>query len=216
MSVQSTEPISSPASFDGKSQLFDQLASLMAMQEQLQKQVEDYFREVRNRLDSIEDRIIDAKQDTTETNTGPNTEWEAKKQAIYEEHGMVVDDAAQTQPETTSKPKETAGNHFHGSGEDIRAEVDFDSMKATNADHTEIEQLKQQLHEKLRLAEMELSISRAKIIQETAQLEDQRHELEKMASQTTPPTPRSKDGKKPSMLDRLSRHMIPVRKSNQV
>ncbi len=215
MSVQSTEPISSPESFDGKSQLFDQLASLMGMQEQLQKQVEDYFREVRNRLDSIEDRIIDAKQDTTETNTSPNTEWEAKKQAIYEEHGMVADDAARTQPETTSRPKETAGNHSLGSGADIPAEVDFDSMKATDADHTEIEQLKQQLHEKLRLAEMELSISRAKIIQETAQLEDQRHELEKMASQITPPTPSSKDGKKPSMLDRLSRHMIPVRKSNQ-
>ncbi len=215
MSAQSTEPISSPESFDGKSQLFDQLASLMGMQEQLQKQVEDYFREVRNRLDSIEDRIIDAKQDTTETNTSTNTEWEAKKQAIYEEHGMVADDAARTQPETTSRPKETAGNHSLGSGADIPAEVDFDSMKATDADHTEIEQLKQQLHEKLRLAEMELSISRAKIIQETAQLEDQRHELEKMASQITPPTPSSKDGKKPSMLDRLSRHMIPVRKSNQ-
>lgn len=215
MSAQSTESISSPESFDGKSQLFDQLASLMAMQEQLQKQVEDYFREVRNRLDSIEDRIIDAKQDTTETNTSPNTEWEAKKQAIYEEHGMVADDAARTQPEPTSRPKETAGNHSLGSGADIPAEVDFDSMKATDADHTEIEQLKQQLHEKLRLAEMELSISRAKIIQETAQLEDQRHELEKMASQITPLTPSSKDGKKPSMLDRLSRHMIPVRKSNQ-
>jgi hypothetical protein len=214
MSAQSTESISSPESFDGKSQLFDQLASLMAMQEQLQKQVEDYFREVRNRLDSIEDRIIDAKQDTTETNASPNTEWEAKKQAIYEEHGMVADDAARTQPEPTSRPKETAGNHSHGSGEDIQAEVDFDSMKATDADHTEIEQLKQQLHEKLRLAEMELSISRAKIIQETAQLADQRHELEKMAAQMTPPTPSSKDGKKPSMLDRLSRHMIPVRKSN--
>lgn len=214
MSVQSTEPLSSPESFDGKSQLFDQLASLMAMQEQLQKQAEDYFHEVRNRLDSIEDRIINVKQDTTEASTGPNTDWEAKKQAIYEEHGMVVDGAARTQREPTSRSTETTDNS-HGSGEDIQAEVDFDSMKATDADHTEIERLKAELHEKLRLAEMELSISRAKIIQETAQLEDQRHELEKLAAQITPPTPSPKNGKKPSMLDRLSRHMIPVRKSNQ-
>jgi len=214
MSVHSTEPMSSPESFDEKSQLFDQLASLMAMQEQLQKQVEDYFHEVRKRLDSIEGRIINAKQDSTETSTSPNTNWEAKKQAIYEEHGMVVDGAAGTQLEPTSRSTETADNS-HGSGEDTLVKVDFDCTKATDADHTEIERLKEELHEKLRLAEMELSISRAKIIQETAQLEDQRHELEKLAAQITPPTPSPKNGKKPSMLDRLSRHMIPVRKSNQ-
>ena len=86
------------------------------------------------------------------------------------------------------------------------------SLEINEVDHQEIERLKTELHEKLRLAEMELSVGRAKIIQETAQLEDQRHELEKLAAQIPEP-PKTQENKKRSVLDRLSRHMIPVCKS---
>lgn len=215
MSVQSTEPISSPESFDGKSRLFDQVTSLMAMQEQHQKQVEEHFREVRVRLESMEELMNVVRQDGRETCNGAETDWEAKKRAVYEEHGMVVEGTTKTQEEHPAKPSITRCDDSVADGKDNMVGNDLDSMKVSDADRNEIERLKEELHEKLRLAEMELSISRAKIAQETAQLEDQRHELEKLSSHVVPQTPGTKEGKKSSMLDRLSRHMIPSRKSDQ-
>lgn len=193
-------------------QVTQQLSSLIALQETFKQEVEDRFREILERIETMGQRITSEAPVPTEMPTAPSMDWEAKKQAIYMEHGMTVDRADGDGVETTSVYGTAQEARPDGQADQAGSPGHFDAMALSDADHQAVEQLKAELHEKLRAAEVELSISRAKIAQETAQLEERRHELENLAAQADPSTAPRTDGKKPSMLERLSLHMLPARK----
>ncbi|MCH2181161.1 MAG: hypothetical protein MK108_04065 [Mariniblastus sp.] len=212
MSASTTETVLPADLIEADSTLTRQLSSLLTLQESLSKEVEDRFHEILKRLEAIEQQITREIPVPSEAEVVPSLDWEAKKQAIYQEHGMTADRTVENGTEPTSvygvaeedPPKSRVGQPGFS--------TDFDSMAIPDEDRQEVERLKAELHEKLRAAEVELSISRAKIVQETAQLEEKRHELEKLAAQIEPSAMSPAEGKKTSMLDRLSRHMLPARK----
>ena len=208
MSVEYTEPISHA----GNHALMDQLASLVTMQEQLGRRMEERFDELFGRLTTLENQCSESQTSDHDTASPPSLDWEAKKRAIYKEHAMADEVSDLIRPTPSSELTQAVNDTRNELDEIHQCDNLNGSLEINEVDHQEIERLKTELHEKLRLAEMELSVSRAKIIQETAQLEDQRHELEKLAAQIPEP-PNTQENKKRSVLDRLSRHMIPVRKS---
>ncbi len=177
--------------------------------------VEDRFHEILERLAVMEQRFAQHPSVPAQDQAVPSLDWEAKKQAIYQEHGMMGDRPEQNESEPTSGYGAAEEDGPKSRGDHPGFSADLDTMAIPDKDRQEIERLKAELHEQLREAEVELSISRAKIVQETAQLEEKRHELEKLAAQTIEPSSASPaEGKKPHLLDRLSRHMLPARKSS--
>ena len=83
------------------------------------------------------------------------------------------------------------------------------------ADAEAIENLKEELTSKLRDAEVEFSINRAKLSQLKAELDDRQVELERRTAALEEKYGDSGSGKKPGFLDRLTRHLS-LRKSREL
>ena len=219
MSPQSNDQSAISDSMDGDIPNFDQLASLIRMQEQLQKQFQDGFREILDRLSFIESQVAQPSKASDRGGPPPAMDWEAKKQAIYAEHGMPNPASHNTAAEAHVSDSNTrdgdmppqrfnAANHPCLTSEAGPSESSTSKTRTLDAETlNQVNELKSELHEKLRMAELDLSIGRAKIIQETALLEEQRRELEKTTPTPSQITRGATDEKKPSILDRLSRHM---------
>ena len=213
MSAPTTETILAADPLEAQQTLTNHVSSLIARQETLERVLEERFQQILERLEMMEQKLAPQVTNPTKDAAVPSLDWEAKKQAIYLEHGMMADPAS----ENDSRPTPISGNGAHVSTSDPRASSasadDFEPSTISDADRQEVDRLKAELHQKLRDAEVELSISRAKIVQESAQLEEERRELEKRASQIEPSSNAPMPGQKTSMLDRLSRHMSPARKN---
>ncbi len=198
------------------------------LSDSLQRQLGQFFGEFESRFEQLRENITapsqpeDVKADeeplkktiSTRSNRKLNapveTEWDRQKRKILEEHGFVT--------ETDSPPEKDEPENVIDDREPPRAGIEdeddnldalHDSIQSIDAiDSAEIDQLKAELTSKLRDAEVELSINRAKLSQQWAALEQKQFEITQHESAL-----RSKYGKieitsrKPGLLDRLSRHL---------
>jgi hypothetical protein len=163
--------------------------------------------------------------DTANDSLAHLSEWDRRKQQMLAEYGMHSDEIAAH----TSKPK----SQSHGQVAEVEAksaaevldsrqpprrgdckedhalEALHDSIaKLDKIDTLEIEELKEQLTSKLRDAEVELSINRAKLSQQWATLEQKQFEISQRESSLQAKYGNlSEATKKAGLLDRLSRHL---------
>ena len=204
---------------------FDQLASLIGMQEQLQKQFHDNFREVLNRLSLIESRVAQATKSEAIASPCPTMDWESQKKALYAEHAISgpisrndIEEACipevNTPDDGPPRPFAPANERYVASQTSPAKNLASEKKTLESKTSQQITELETELHEKLRMAELELSIGRAKIIQETALLEEQRRELEALMRVVDPLSKNATNEKKPSIRDRLSRHLKSVRRAD--
>ncbi len=138
-------------------------------------------------------------------------EWEKQKKAMLADFGIDSQSAKQDSP----------GDDLAIVGEQPLSEIEpadevlealHDSIESIeNIDSEEIGDLKTQLTSKLRDAEIELSINRAKLSQQWASLEQRQFEIEQRENNLKNKYSKLSNGgetdKKQGMLDRLSRHL---------
>ncbi len=216
--------INIPESIPGSS---EEQAEIMRLLQRMDQRQSEWQSQLMRRIDELESLIRHSTdEDSTENPLG--LDWEARKREIFAAHGAdpaelsaTPDDSpaglAARQSATESRLRNAAAES-HAKSQDA---VPVDEPAADSLsnippdDREEIERLKSELREKLRQAEMELSISRAKISRENALLEERRAELERLAArvkqQTAAP---AGEPQRMSMLDRLNRHMQSLKKSD--
>ena len=209
----------------------DEIPAILASLERIELRQQKSLVEIMIRLNAIEAAIASSDDDES-SDPGdapprkPEMDWEAQKRKIFEAHGMPVDepDPEAIPPAESADPVQATDDRSYSldagqttdddaSIADPPAQTDLPPDVPT-ADLEEITRLKNELREKLRQAEMELSISRAKISRENAMLEERKAELEQMAERIRSQS--RTDGQEPqklSMLDRLNRHMKTLKRS---
>ena len=201
----------------------NQLSSqLKQFTQSFEKQLNEMQQAISECLDSESVARINAKtteqsnNDTTaEDSEKPESDWERQKREMLAEYG----DSTPAAKDATKNPKADA---------ELEADATKDDEKSDDADELtslqeslhdsiesldevqaeEIEELRAQLTEKLREAEVELSINRAKLDQRKAELERQQLELERREKSLADKysnvngTPQ-----RMGVLDRLTRHL---------
>ena len=189
-------------------QILDQLTNVLLMQEKIDKRTRDGFDSLTNRLEQIENRLNELSLgDEAEEPQSAELDWEAKKRAVFAEYGMGTDDA---NPTTSPTPKSIlVGDQevLPEAKEEAQPAIAESTVAApmSEDDRQEIDELKKELRQKLREAEMELSITRAKISQERAELDEKKNDLERLAARVG--ENKETGSKKKSMLERFSRHL---------
>jgi hypothetical protein len=181
-------------------QRVDSLQSALSHAHRQQSNAEDqlneltqYFREIASRVDSLESSNIELRQSNEElrltvSQIGKNTQkpkdskpsesdlWETQKKALliqYGDHSSGATKAAQASQSATPQPDPQAAADDDNSTRAARAEQEFvinDEM---------ISEMRQKWSEKLRAAEIELSIERANIARERNALEERISHMER-------------------------------------
>ncbi len=195
--------------------------ALEKTQNHITEQLQKFNQSFEKQLHDLQQTILENLSRSTEKNSEPDTQqdnetpvanaskqpesdWERRKREMYAEFGEPL-------PEHEEKPPLAA---VEQTGEDELASLQeslHDSIESLDEVQAEqIEDLRAQLTEKLREAEVELSINRAKLDQRRAELERRQNELErrekslasKYSSVDVDGTPQ-----KLGVLDRLTRHL---------
>ena len=151
-----------------------------------------------------------SKSVTTE-DTSKKTHWHQQKEAMLSKYGIDPDyrpvmDIPAKKDGIESTPVPVLNDEKTEKLEDLH-----DSIESMSADDAEkIEQLKEELTSKLRDAEIELSINRAKLSQFKAQLEEKQVELDRRSSSLENKLALRKTGvEKMGFLARIIRHLSP-------
>lgn len=141
--------------------------------------------------------------------------WESQKRKMLAEFGMLDGDFDEQDTDQTfhletesieETPIETESIIAEKSGLDTI----YDSiakLESVAIDSEIIDQLKNELTGKLREAEVELSINRAKLSQEWANLEQMKSELSQREAALSSKYRQSKHNEKTGLLDRFTRHL---------
>jgi len=213
----------------------DEIPAILASLERIELRQQKTLVEVMIRLNAIESAVMSLASDESDNGDGAppassELDWEAQKRKIYAAHGMPIEDeapevSAPTPPGSAgdelgttvdpAKPIDASNGADNGELELPTSEDSNDKESTISAaDQKEIAQLKEELREKLRQAEMELSISRAKISRENALLEERKAELDQLAKRLkTEFGSGNQQPQKISMLDRLNRHMQTLKRT---
>ena len=102
MSAPTTETILAVDPLEAQQTLSNQLLTLIARQETLERVVDERFQQILERLEMMEQKLAPQVLAPAEDAAVPSLDWEAKKQAIYLEHGMMADPASQHDSHPTS------------------------------------------------------------------------------------------------------------------
>ena len=155
------------------------------------------FSELIQQSDQANHESTDKDEDEDET-----SHWEKQKEAMLSKYGVESDhgDAGKTPPSASAKPLNQTTP---------REKPAVESPPQQPLDTHDIDALKSELNEKLREAEIELSIGRAKISQQQAEIASRHVDLErrnealesKLAACPAGPS------RKMGFLDRLTRHL---------
>ncbi|MDE0938094.1 MAG: hypothetical protein OSA89_19470 [Mariniblastus sp.] len=157
------------------------------------------FSELIQQSDQANHESTDKDEDEDEDET---SHWEKQKEAMLSKYGVESDhgDAGKTPPSASAKPLNQTTP---------REKPAVESPPQQPLDTHDIDALKSELNEKLREAEIELSIGRAKISQQQAEIASRHVDLErrnealesKLAACPAGPS------RKMGFLDRLTRHL---------
>ena len=131
--------------------------------------------------------------------------WDRRKRELLAEHGQPLEPL---KSKTVKKPAPIIPP-LDTTVDDKEMDALHESIESINSiDAEEIEVLKEQLTSKLRDAEVELSINRAKLSQQWASLEQRQYEIaQREATFASKYGSLNEPAKKQGLLDRLSRHL---------
>ena len=160
--------------------------------------------------DSSEAAIAE-KKETAPAADDSLSDWERQKQAMLASYGGA--------PEQPANQATAATVTANSTSDQSDASSDASAESVSSADQTEVERLKNELNAKLREAEVELSINRARLSQERAEFERNQAELDrrsakleaKLAAMTTDNDGNVDDDGDPEkstgFMNRFKRHM---------
>ena len=140
--------------------------------------------------------------DKDEEDDDETSQWEKQKEAMLSKYGVESGhgDAGKTPPSASAKPLNQTTP---------REKPAVESPPQQPLDAHDIDALKSELNEKLREAEIELSIGRAKISQQQAEIASRHVDLERRSEALESKLAACPDGpsRKMGFLDRLTRHL---------
>lgn len=184
--------------------------------------IDDLFGSLGDRISQLSENI--ARQDTgTESSVVEEQEedsashWHRQKTAMLSKYGIdpdyrpVIDSPSEPVQQEESEPSVDELEEATENLESLHNSIE--NMSAADAEA--IENLKEELTSKLRDAEVEFSINRAKLSQLKAELDDRQVELERRAAALEEKYGDSDSEIKSGFLDRLTRHLS-LRKSREL
>lgn len=141
--------------------------------------------------------------------------WESQKRKMLAEFGMLDGDFDEQETDQAFHPETESIEETRTETESIIVEKSgldtiYDSiakLESVAIDSEIIEQLKNELTGKLREAEVELSINRAKLSQEWANLDQMKSELSQREAALSSKYRQTKGNEKTGLLDRFTRHL---------
>ena len=155
------------------------------------------FSELMQQSDQANHESTDKDEDDDET-----SQWEKQKEAMLSKYGVESDhgDAGKTPASASAKPLNQTTP---------REKPAVESPPQQPLDAHDIDALKSELNEKLREAEIELSIGRAKISQQQAEIASRHVDLERRSEALESKLAACPDdpSRKMGFLDRLTRHL---------
>jgi hypothetical protein len=204
-------------------------ASLQKTHNRLSDQLENFAHSFEKRFDELQrtisesldsERIAQINNQGAEPTKGaskadasdePESEWESRKRKMYAEYGEELP-ATMKKSENTVDPSDVdTANGDSCEGDELASlqESLHDSIESLDeVQAEEIEELRSQLTEKLREAEVELSINRAKLDQRKAELERRQTELDRREKSLNSKYANVNGApQKMGVLDRLTRHL---------
>ena len=165
---------------------------------------ENVLQDMGEKFSKLIDQTEPTEQDSAEEEDG-TSHWEKQKEAMLSKYGIDSEyrETDEPIPSTTTK----ATSPTKASKKSTTQLVSPTSAK--QEDFADIDALKAELNEKLREAEIELSIGRAKISQQQAEIASRQVELERRSEALESKLAACSDGsaRKTGFLDRLTRHL---------
>lgn len=153
-------------------------------------------------------KLVEQSEQSNEDTTGDDkdtSQWEKQKEAMLSKYGIDSDyrETNESSPPPSTKPS----NPTKARKKPTSQPSSQDSIE--HHDSADIDALKAELNEKLREAEIELSIGRAKISQQQAEIASRQVELERRSEALESKLAACLDGpaRKTGFLDRLTRHL---------
>lgn len=195
----------------------EKLTSILQGQQQL-------LEEQSNRIDTLKlsatnessNEETEQSEDSVEENKPSSEEdsashWHRQKEAMLSKYGIDPKHRPSMKMSASEEPIIETMDSIIGT-----PEVGLSTANLNPEDAEAIELLKDQLNDKLRDAEVELSIKRAKLSQFNAELDEKRVELERRESALLSKQQKSGVDKKPSigLLERLKRHLSAKERKN--
>lgn len=165
---------------------------------------ENVLQDMGEKFSKLIEQAEPGEQDSVEEDDN-TSQWEKQKEAMLSKYGIDSDyretDGATTSP-ITKPTSPTKVQKKSTSQPASRTPVEHE-------DSADIDALKSELNEKLREAEIELSIGRAKISQQQAEIASRQVELERRSEALESKLAAFPDGpaRKTGFLDRLTRHL---------
>lgn len=165
---------------------------------------ENVLQDMGEKFSKLIEQAEPGEQDSVEEDDD-TSQWEKQKEAMLSKYGIDSDyrETDGTAPAPITKPNSPT------KVQKISTSQPASQTPIEQEDSTDIDALKSELNEKLREAEIELSIGRAKISQQQAEIASRQVELERRSDALESKLASYPDGpaRKSGFLDRLTRHL---------
>ena len=165
---------------------------------------ENVLQDMGEKFSKLVEQSEQSNENTTE-NDEDTSQWEKQKEAMLSKYGIDSDyrETDGSSPPPSTKPASPTEAHKKPTSQPSLQ----DSIE--HHDSADIDALKTELNEKLREAEIELSIGRAKISQQQAEIASRQVDLERRSEALESKLAACPDGpaRKTGFLDRLTRHL---------
>lgn len=165
---------------------------------------ENVLQDMGEKFSKLVEQSEQSNENTTE-NDEDTSQWEKQKEAMLSKYGIDSDyrETDGSSPPPSTKPANPTEAHKKPTSQPSLQ----DSIE--HHDSADIDALKTELNEKLREAEIELSIGRAKISQQQAEIASRQVDLERRSEALESKLAACPDGpaRKTGFLDRLTRHL---------
>lgn len=165
---------------------------------------ENVLQDMGEKFSKLVEQSEQSNENTTE-NDEDTSQWEKQKEAMLSKYGIDSDyrETDGSSPPPSTKPANPTEAHKKPTSQPSLQ----DSIE--HHDSADIDALKTELNEKLREAEIELSIGRAKISQQQAEIASRQVDLERRSEALESKLAACPDGpaRKTGFFDRLTRHL---------
>ncbi len=168
------------------------------------------------KANSIQEASDELDSEKQEAALGPD--WSRQKQAMLSKYGIDPEHRPDMAPPTEPDPVMETTMADETLSEELSATVQLDTEETVSTEPEEIQRIKKELNSKLRDAEVNLSIERAKLSQLEAELESKQIELERRDSELSAKYKgrqnSNSDSEQFSLLDRLKKHLTAKDRKN--
>ena len=181
----------------------------------LRDQFSEMLGQVKSKLADSSAGQTDSDQDDKDNQeTSSETDWSGQKQAMLSKYGIDPEHRPSmtlpTEPDPVLEATIADGQ--------LNTSVDLETEKETSTDPEEIQRLTKEMNLKLRNAEVELSIERAKLSQLEAELESKQVELERrdlaLSQKYGDRDSHNQQEEQSNLLDRLKKHLTAKDRKN--